>query len=46
LKSQCQIPPAAPSRIEEALDLLSRFGEEAGVLAGKTDVLVKMKEKN
>ncbi len=33
----------APSTLEEALDLLSKFGKDAKVLAGGTDLIVKMK---
>ncbi len=33
----------APKTLEEALDLLNKFGEDAKILAGGTDLLVKMK---
>ncbi len=33
----------APSSLEEALELLNKYGSEAKVLAGGTDLLVKMK---
>jgi len=35
----------APTSLEEAVDLLSRYGGEARVLAGGTDLLVKMKQR-
>jgi len=34
----------APRTIEEAIELLSRYGEDAKVLAGGTDLLVRMKQ--
>lgn len=35
----------APQSIEEACSLLARYGQEASVLAGGTDLLVKMKQR-
>ncbi len=35
----------APKSVEEAVELLSRYGEEASILAGGTDLLVKMKQR-
>ena len=34
----------APRTVEEAIELLSKYGEEAKVLAGGTDLLVRMKQ--
>ncbi len=34
----------APRTVEEAVELLSKYGEEAKVLAGGTDLLVRMKQ--
>jgi len=34
----------APKTVEEAIELLSKYGEEAKVLAGGTDLLVRMKQ--
>lgn len=35
----------APKSVEEACSLLSRYGQEASVLAGGTDLFVKMKQR-
>ena len=35
----------APTSVEEAVELLSKYGEEASLLAGGTDLLVKMKQR-
>lgn len=35
----------APTSLKEALELLSKYGEEAKLLAGGTDLLVKMKQR-
>lgn len=34
-----------PSNVKEAVDLLVRYGERAAVLAGGTDLLIKMKQR-
>jgi len=33
----------APSSVEEAISLLSKYGDEAKVISGGTDLLVQMK---
>lgn len=35
----------APTSLEEAVELLSKYGREASLLAGGTDLLVKMKQR-
>lgn len=35
----------SPSTLEEAISLLSRYGEEARILAGGTDLIVNMKQR-
>ena len=35
----------APKTLEEALSLLSKYGEKARVLAGGTDLLILMKQR-
>jgi carbon-monoxide dehydrogenase medium subunit len=35
----------APASLEEAVELLSRYGDEASLLAGGTDLLVNMKQR-
>jgi carbon-monoxide dehydrogenase medium subunit len=35
----------APETLEEVFSLLQEFGEEARVMAGGTDLLVKMKQR-